>query len=137
MSIIYFDTSMWVKLMLQENGSEHAAQLWRHATAAAIGRSGYPEAHSALAIAHRTGRINANALRQCLDALHALWNETAVVELSPKVAQLAGELTHKHHLRAYDAVHLATAMTLRPDLFASADKDLVAAAQAEGLATSH
>ena len=55
-------------------------------------------------------------------------------------------LTRQHRLRGYDAVQLATALTLRDSLrkrgitdltFVSADEDLCQAAAAEGLLTEN
>lgn len=54
--------------------------------------------------------------------------------------------TQNHRLRGYDAIHLATALTvnaaltaanLPPLIFVAADDDLLAAARAEGLATEN
>ncbi len=48
----------------------------------------------------------------------------------------AGELAQTHHLRSYDAVHLAAALAAadRDFVFVATDRDLIAAAAAEGLA---
>lgn len=57
----------------------------------------------------------------------------------------AVNLTQSHRLRGYDAVHLSTALVANTDLveqehaplvFVAGDKDLLAAAQAEGLETN-
>ena len=39
----------------------------------------------------------------------------------------------EHQLRAYDAVHLASALKIGADIFASADVDLCRAANRQGL----
>lgn len=69
--------------------------------------------------------------------------EYAVVPLSDHVVELGVELTRRHPLRGYDdAVHLATAATMRtallgaglpPLVFVSADQVLCEAAEDEGL----
>ncbi len=60
------------------------------------------------------------------------------------VVDEAIDLTAKHRLRSYDAVHLACALTINralvayslpPLVFVSSDSDLLKAAEAEGLAT--
>ncbi len=62
--------------------------------------------------------------------------------LSDLIIDLAVDLTKRHPLRGYDAVHLATAVTLNDTLlgaglptltFASADKILCEAATSEGI----
>jgi len=56
------------------------------------------------------------------------------------------DLTHKHPLRGFDAIQLATALILEDDLkrsglpgitFVCADKNLCNAAKAEGLTTEN
>ncbi len=70
--------------------------------------------------------------------------EYSIVELSESVILLAEDLLLAHPLRAYDTVQLASALDLRARLiatglaapiFASADRRLLAAAEAEGLFT--
>jgi uncharacterized protein len=65
-----------------------------------------------------------------------------LVPANRPVVDLAVQLTRRHRLRGYDAVQLAAALLIaraqsaggRPPLvFVSADNDLLAAAQAEGL----
>lgn len=43
MSIVYFDSSAFVKLLVEEHGSELAAALWDGCDAAVSSRLGYPE----------------------------------------------------------------------------------------------
>ena len=65
-----------------------------------------------------------------------------VIEITTGLADQAMRLAEKHGLRGYDAVHLAAAvklqtvrveMELPPMIFVSADDELNAAAQEEGL----
>ena len=67
-----------------------------------------------------------------------------LVTVNRTVVDEAIELTARHRLRGYDAVHLACALTLNrtfaahqlaPLVFISADDDLLKAAAAEGLST--
>ena len=69
-------------------------------------------------------------------------SEYTLVEATPTVVDLAVELTQRHKLRGYDAVQLASGLTLNTTLtqaqlpeimFISSDNDLLAAAQDEGL----
>jgi len=72
--------------------------------------------------------------------------EYALVTVNREVVDEAIELTARHRLRGYDAVHLACALTLNRALVAchllpltliSADDDLLKAAAAEGLLTDN
>ncbi len=70
--------------------------------------------------------------------------EYSVIELSEPIIQRSEDLLLAYPLRAYDAVQLASALDnaarltaagLASPLFVSADRRLLAAAEAEGLAT--
>lgn len=70
--------------------------------------------------------------------MHRAEDVLSGVELIPwrvAAAQRAGTLTFAPPLRALDAIHLATALTLRENLavLIAYDLELVAAARAEGL----
>jgi predicted nucleic acid-binding protein len=69
-----------------------------------------------------------------------------IAPLSDPIVELAVDLTRRHPLRGYDAVHLATAVTLNkallgadvaPLTFVAADDRLCAAARGEGLTTEN
>ena len=64
------------------------------------------------------------------------WSKFDVVDLDQSLAERAADLAIDHRLRSLDAIHLAAALTLRPDdlVFASWDDRLAEAAAAEGLA---
>ena len=73
-------------------------------------------------------------------------DEYVLVSVSRAVVDEAIELTARHRLRGYDAVHLACALTLNralvargllPLSFVSADEDLLKAAAAEGILTEN
>jgi predicted nucleic acid-binding protein len=56
-----------------------------------------------------------------------------LIELTPKIRALAGAVGSPH-LRSLDAIHLATALSIREDLeFVTYDARLAAAARGEGL----
>ena len=50
---MYFDSSALVKLVVEETGSDLAAELWDGCDAAVASRLAYPEVRSALAAARR------------------------------------------------------------------------------------
>ncbi|BAY62839.1 hypothetical protein NIES22_29150 [Calothrix brevissima NIES-22] len=73
---------------------------------------------------------------------HHLNTQYRVLELTQTLAELAGNLVSQHPIRAYDAVQLASAISLRtaliqaqlPDLvFLTADERLMTIAQTIGL----
>jgi len=133
--IAYFDTSALIKLIIEEAGSESAKQLWDASASTFGGRLVYPEGRAALASARRGWRLSAAGLRSAKARLAELWDQILVIELSAQVADAAGDLAERHALRGYDAVHLASALTIKDmdRVFVTWDRDLSLAAARAGL----
>ncbi len=112
MPIVYFDSSAFVKLLVEEEGSELAAQLWDGCDAAVSSRLAYPEVRSALAAAGRSNRLDRSAREQAERAWEDFWLATRVVELTDAVGQHAGGLATWLALGGADAVHLASLLAL-------------------------
>jgi predicted nucleic acid-binding protein len=147
--VYYLDASALVKRYLRERGTE-----WLDELLAGTSPTRYlstslitVELTAALARAQREGRISkahrdrvaAQAAREC----KALLRQAEVAE---DVMTAASGLTLRYPLRAYDAVHLATAMILRAQasdlpidapIFIAADRTLLTAAMAEGFVTDN
>ena len=138
MAIVYFDSSAFVKLLVEEDGTDLVAQMWDGCDAALSSRLAYPEVRAALAAAHRNHTLDANGLEAALQIWEEFWSATRPVELRPDVERHAGELAQLHSLRGADAVHLASALTVpKMELIVAVwDKRLHAGAHAEGLATA-
>jgi predicted nucleic acid-binding protein len=134
---VYFDTSALIKLIVAEDGSELAAELWADHRAA-CNVLGYAEARAALAAATRAKRLTGQAHRRAVAALDALHAELLVIGVDEKLVHDAGDLAEKHALRGYDAVHLASALALgaADTLMLTWDHDLNRAATDAGLAVA-
>jgi uncharacterized protein len=135
MAIVYFDSSAFVKLLVDEEGSELAATLWDGCDAAISSRLAYPEVRAALAAAGRDHRLDAEDQRHAETAWEEFWAATRTVQLTEAITMHAGELAGAHALRGADAVHLASALAVGADdtLFAVWDKRLRSGAQAVGV----
>ena len=145
MRIYYLDTSAFAKRYLAGRGSSWINELFgqsaqdRFVSAELIS----VEVVCAIARAEREARISTR-LRNSL-AARSLEETRTKLELAVASRQIFGhasQLALRHALRAYDAIHLATALQvlnrslalgLPAPIFVSADADLRAAAQAEGL----
>ena len=136
MALVYFDSSALVKLVVDEGGSDLAAELWDGCDAAMSSRLAYPEVRAALAAAGRNHDLDTRQLRAALRTWEELWSATRPVELTEHVERHAGELTSRHALRGADAVHLASALAVGPTdlLVAVWDRRLRAGVIAEHLA---
>ena len=134
--IAYFDTSALVKLLVSdEEGAETAAGIWDAADAAFTSRIAYPEARAALAAAERAGRLTRAELGHARDALADVFDRCAVVELGAGIAEAAGDASERFALRAYDAVHLASALAVAEGttVLLTWDEQLSAAGRLAGL----
>ena len=134
MAIVYFDSSAFVKLLIDEDGSDIAAQLWDAADAVVSSRLAYPEVRAALAVAARAGRLDQGSELEAEEGWEEFWAATRAVELSDRVADEAGTLAKQWALRGADAVHLASALVLGKDtVLAAWDIRLATGAVAAGL----
>ena len=76
--------------------------------------------------------------RAVINNLQQDWPAYFVLDVSWPVAKLAGELAGQHRLRGFDAIHLASAVTIKTRLrstvtFCSLDRKLEDAAHAVSL----
>jgi predicted nucleic acid-binding protein len=108
----YLDTSAIIKLVVQEQGSSVVAPIVHRSGPVFTSRIAYPEARAALAAIHRAHRLDDGAFWAARTDLEAVLRRMVVVEVTPAVARTAGDLSESHHLRGFDAVHLASAVTV-------------------------
>lgn len=133
MAIVYFDSSAFVKLVVEEDGSEFAAALWDGCDAAVSSRLAYPEVRAALAAAGR--RLTLDEQRQAERAWEEFWAATRAVELTEAITAQAGHLAGAYALRGADAVHLASVLAVDAvnTLFAVWDQRLRSGAEQVGV----
>jgi predicted nucleic acid-binding protein len=135
LTIVYFDSSAFVKLLIEEDGSDLAAALWDGGDAVVASRLAYPEVYAALAAAGRGRRLDPAGQRQAAAAWESYWSAVRAVELTDAVAVDAGRLSARHALRGADAVHLASvlAVGVQHTMLAAWDERLRAGAEAAGV----
>ena len=149
MSPYYLDASALVKRYVNEIGSD-----WLRAiiapgqmTLSFTSQLTVVEIISAFARRLRDGTLTAEEFATVSDALRAdCVNEVHLMPPTPAVIERACALLERHPLRAYDAIHLATALGAREFLascgdasltFVAADEQLNRAAENEGLAVDN
>jgi predicted nucleic acid-binding protein len=149
MATYYFDTSATVKRYVTEPGTAEidevldALSRGRPQHTVAFVSVGIVEVVAAFSRLERTGAISALQWNGLATQFNTdLSSRYLALEVTKSVVQEASALTRRRGLRGYDAVHLASALTLRQSLresdldapiFVSADADLCAAARDEGL----
>ena len=135
MAIVYFDSSALVKLLISENGSDLADEVWDGCDSAISSRLAYPEVCAALAGAQRNKLISTSECREAEVNWETYWSAMRHVELTAAVEKRAGSLAKNSSLRGTDSVHLASALAigLNDLIVAVWDRQLHRAAQAVGL----
>ena len=135
MAIVYFDSSAFVKLVVEEEGSGIAAALWDGCDAPVSSRLAYPEVRAALAAAGRDGRLDPEGQRQAEAVWEDYWATTRPVEFTEAIAFHAGQLAGQHALRGADAIHLASALAVSAEelVFAVWDQRLRSGVEAAGI----
>lgn len=136
--IHYLDTSALVKRYFQEPGSASVRPLFR-GNKVTTARIAHAEIAATLARLCRDGRLSEAARDRIFARLDADFGALSVVEVRPALVKRVPGLVIRHPLRGYDAVHLASALTVRDAgmalTFWAADAALTGAARAEGLRT--
>jgi predicted nucleic acid-binding protein len=136
--LVYFDSSAFVKLLVEETGSDLAAQVWDGCDAAVSSRLSYPEVRSALAAAARYHDLDAPGLKTAEESWEEFWAATRPIALTRDVERVAGQLARDHALGGADAVHLASALAIQDfDLIVAAwDRRLHSGARAVNLSVA-
>ena len=136
--MLYLDTSALVKLYVDEPLSQEVSAAVDEAEAVATSLLAYAEARAAFTRARREARFSPHAYRHIVDAFEEDWPRYITVEVTDRIVKNAGNLAASRALRGYDALHLASALSLRERasllvMFLAFDRELSVAAKREGL----
>lgn len=147
MTVAYYDTSALLKYYVSETGSDWVTQQLTQRTVVLTSSLTLVETSCAFARRLREGVL---ASDECAKLEAAVDYDAEyhyhILEVTRATLQAARKLAKRHPLRAYDAVHLATALLASqsleaagkpPVLFVCADDQLLAAAEAEGMAATN
>lgn len=134
----YLDTSALVKLFVQEKGSQAVRETVSRGGPAATAKIAYAEVHAGLARRRRQGDLSSVKYTTACRHFEEDWLASIRVDLHDEVLLIARELVRRRPLRAFDAIHLASALMLQsglnePVTFIAADARLLQAAAAEKL----
>ena len=138
--IAYLDTSAVVKLYVEEAGATTVRRVVQDATQVGTSRVTYAEARAAFARRARERGFAPSAHKALVRRFEQAWETYVRLDVTEPLVKLAGDLAERHALRAYDAIQLASALTLQRDLpatpvgFVAADGHLLDAAAHEQLA---
>lgn len=134
----YLDTSALIKRFAAEKGSPRVERLVSRGGHVATAKIAYAEVHAGLARKHREGHLPGSQYALACRQFESDWQAYVRLDVQGEVLLLARDLIHRHPLRGSDAIHLASALSLKTALgedvtFAAADERLLRAARAERL----
>lgn len=134
----YLDTSALIKRFVTERGSALVQKLLSDSEPIATAKIAYAEVYAGLTRKKREGHLSERNYDLACRQFEKDWQAYIHVELQDDVLTLARDLIRQLPLRGFDAVHLASALTLKTALgeevtFAAADERLLRAAAATSL----
>jgi len=136
--ILYLETSDLVKLYAEEPDSNVILDRVQAADIVATSILSYAEARADLSRKFREKGIDEKEYERVKKELDMDWEHYFVLNLTSDLVKSAGDLSEKHALRGFDALHLASAVEIKrltslPVTFSSSDARLRSAARDEGL----
>lgn len=147
MTIYYADSSALLKKYVNETGSVWTRQALAAPAVVITAQLALIEIASALNRRVRDGTVTAHDYaRLANDFRDECRDRFQIIALDQTVINLSWAVLERHALRAYDAIHLASALVmdrqwvetgLAAPIFLAADDRLLKAAQAEGLAVDN
>jgi predicted nucleic acid-binding protein len=136
--MIYLDTSALIKRFVTEAGSDRVNDLMESAAPVVIAKIAFAEVHAGLKRKHREGFLRDRDYSMSIRQFEDDWECYVRVDLRDETLRLARDLIRRHPLRGFDAIHLASALSVKravgEDLaFGAADIRLLRAAESEAL----
>lgn len=126
-----------IKLLVDEPGAEEARKAYTEADGIRTTAIAHVEATAALARMRKGRRLTPTQLKRALEDLESIWRGVFTHAVDEALLAKAAESALTHSLRAYDAVHLAGALSFASGEnldFACWDKELREAAKKQGFA---
>ncbi len=128
-----FDSSAFAKRYIRESGSEQVEEICLQTTALAVSAICLPEIISALCRLRREKVLRKSHYERIKRALMEDLEGIIICNITPEVIGRAVRLLEANPLRAMDALHVACALEWEAEIFVSADRQQIAAAEKTGL----
>jgi hypothetical protein len=133
----FFDSSAFAKRFIEESGSGEIENICFDSESIAVSSICFPEIISALNRRLRESSISKKDYLLIKERLIEEFENIEIVNVVPEVIAKSILLLEKNSLRTLDAIHLASALIFKPDLFVSADKRQILAAKKTGLKVNY
>lgn len=130
---LFLDTSAFIKRYVEEPGSKRVLELTTSADELGLSILILPESVSTLSRLLRENRLIEADYDSLKMAILADVTDADLCDLTQTVMKYTISCLERSPLRALDAIHVGSACAYRPDLFVSADRRQILAAEREGL----
>ncbi|MBS3916611.1 MAG: type II toxin-antitoxin system VapC family toxin [Sulfuritalea sp.] len=130
---MFLDTSAFAKRYVAEQGSDKVMALCQKADSLVVSVICLPELISTLSRLVREKKLAKADYRKLKGGAMADLADVDICQITPEVMVLAVSLLESHPLRAMDALHVACALAVKPDMFVAADHRQLSAARKAGL----
>jgi uncharacterized protein len=130
---VFMDTSAFAKRYVAEHGSEAVIALCKQADDLVVSAICLPELVATLCRLVREKRLVKTDYRKLKAAATADLGDADICQITSGVLNSTIPLLETHVLRSLDALHVACALAVQPDVFVSADRRQLLAAKKAGL----
>jgi len=130
---VFLDTSAFAKRYVAEQKSDKVMELCQQADSLVVSVICVPELISTLSRLLREKKLTKAAFRKLKNDAIADLADVDVCQITPNVLVSVVSLLESYPLRAMDALHVACALAVEPDIFVSADRRQLSAAKKAGL----
>ena len=130
---VFLDTSAFAKRYIAEQGSNEVLELCQQADSLVVSIICLPELISTLSRLVRENILTQADYRKLKGDAMADLADVDICQITQGVMASVVTLLESNQLRAMDALHVACALAIEPDVFVSADHRQLAAARKAGL----
>ncbi len=130
---VFLDTSAFAKRYVAEQGSDKVMAFCQQADSLVVSVICLTELISTLSRLVREKKLGKVDYRKLKDAAIADMADVDICQITPNVLAAVVSLLESHPLRAMDALQVACALAVDPDVFISADRRQLSAARKAGL----
>lgn len=131
--LTYFDSSAFAKRFIEETGSDEIEKICLESDSIALSSICFPEIISALNRRLRENNITKKEYLLIKDKMLEEFDSLEIINVVPEVIAKSIYLLEKNNLRTLDAIHIASALLWKSELFVSADKRQIFAAKKAGM----
>ncbi|MEQ1813919.1 MAG: type II toxin-antitoxin system VapC family toxin [Candidatus Nitrotoga sp.] len=130
---VFLDTSAFAKRYVAEQKSDKVMKLCQQADSLIVSVICLPELISTLSRLVREKKLTKTVYRKLKNDAIADWADVDVCQITPTVLVSVVSLLESYPLRAMDAMHVACALAVEPDIFVSTDRRQLSAVKKAGL----